>query len=80
MSTLNIQKALDNLGEHISKIAEENRVYKLHEESLKRLIQLLGDHITPEDWGNIYNTTDDMFIRDVMKEWGRNLFPKDYKF
>tara|TARA_B100000029_G_scaffold463020_1_gene496013 strand:- start:172 stop:414 length:243 start_codon:yes stop_codon:yes gene_type:complete len=80
MSTINIQEALDNLGQQVSKIAEENRVFKLHEESLQKFVQILGDHISPEVWGVIYNTTDDIFIREVMKDWGSNLFPKDFKF
>ena len=80
MSTINIQEALDNLGQQVSKIAEENRVFKLHEELLQKFVQILGDHISPEVWGVIYNTTDDIFIREVMKDWGSNLFPKDFKF
>jgi len=80
MSTINIQEALDNLGQQVSKIAEENRVFKLHEESLQKLVQILGEHISSEDWELIYNNTDDIFIREVMKNWGGNLFPKDFKF
>ncbi|MDP6570012.1 MAG: hypothetical protein QF472_06680 [Candidatus Marinimicrobia bacterium] len=80
MSTINIQEALDNLGQQVSKIAEENRVFKLHEESLQKFVQNLGDYISPEDWGMIYNTIDDIFIKEVMKDWGSNLFPKDFKF
>ncbi len=67
MSTINIQEALDNLGQQVSKIAEENRVFKLHEESLQKLVQILGEHISSEDWELIYNNTDDIFIREVMK-------------
>ena len=73
MSENDIQEVLDKLGRQVSKIAEENRVYKLHESALKKFI-------SKEDWVKLYESGNEPFVKDLMKEWGYQLFPKDYNY
>ena len=80
MSANDIQEVLDKLGRHVSKIAEENRVYKLHESALKEFISELSQFISKEDWVKIYESGNEPFVKDLMKEWGSQLFPKDYNY
>ena len=80
MSENDIQEVLDKLGRQISKIAEENRVYKLHESALKEFISELSQFISKEDWVKLYESGNEPFVRDLMKEWGSQLFPKDYNY
>ena len=80
MSENDIQAVLDKLGRQVSKIAEENRVYKLHESALKEFISQLSQFISKEDWVNLYESRNEPFVKDLMKEWGSQLFPKDYNY
>ena len=80
MSENDIQEVLDNLGRQVSKIAEENRVYKLHESALKEFISELSQFISKEDWVKLYESGNEPFVKDLMKEWGSQLFPKDYNY
>ena len=80
MSANDIQEVLDKLGRHVSKIAEENRVYKLHESALKEFISELSQFISKEDWVKLYESGNEPFVKDLMKEWGSQLFPKDYNY
>ena len=80
MSENDIQAVLDKLGRQISKIAEENRVYKLHESALKEFISELSQFISKEDWVKLYESGNEPFVKDLMKEWGSQLFPKDYNY
>ena len=80
MSDNDIQEVLDKLGLHVSKIAEENRVYKLHESALKEFISQLSQFISKEDWVKLYESGNEPFVKDIMKEWGSQLFPKDYNY
>ena len=80
MSDNDIQEVLDKLGRQVSKIAEENRVYKLHESALKEFISLLSQFISKEDWVKLYESGNEPFVKDLMKEWGSQLFPKDYNY
>ena len=80
MSENDIQEVLDKLGRQVSKIAEENRVYKLHESALKEFISELSQFISKEDWVNLYESRNEPFVKDLMKEWGSQLFPKDYNY
>ena len=80
MSDNDIQEVLDKLGRHVSKIAEENRVYKLHESALKEFISQLSQFISKEDWVKLYEAGNEPFVKDLMKEWGSQLFPKDYNY
>ena len=80
MSDNDIQEVLDKLGRQVSKIAEENRVYKLHESSLKEFISQLSQFISKEDWVKLYESGTEPFVKDLMKEWGSQLFPKDYNY
>ena len=80
MSDNNIQEVLDKLGRQVSKIAEENRVYKLHESALKEFISQLSQFISKEDWVKLYESRNEPFVKDLMKEWGSQLFPKDYNY
>ena len=80
MSDNDIQEVLDKLGRQVSKIAEENRVYKLHESVLKKFISQLSQFISKEDWVKLYESGNEPFVKDLMKEWGSQLFPKDYNY
>ena len=80
MSANDIQEVLDKLGRHVSKIAEENRVYKLHESALKEFFSQLSQFISKEDWVKLYESGNEPFVKDLMKEWGSQLFPKDYNY
>ena len=80
MSENDIQEVLDKLGRQVSKIAEENRVYKLHESALKEFISQLSQFISKEDWIKLYESGNEPFVKDLMKEWGSQLFPKDYNY
>ena len=80
MSDNDIQEVLDKLGRQVSKIAEENRVYKLHESALKEFISQLSQFISKEDWVKLYESGNEPFVKDFMKEWGSQLFPKDYNY
>ena len=80
MSENDIQEVLEKLGQHVSKIAEENRVYKLHESALKEFISELSQFISKEDWVKLYESGNEPFVKDIMKEWGSELFPKDYNY
>ena len=80
MSDNDIQEVLDKLGRQVSKIAEENRVYKLHESALKEFISQLSQFISKEDWVKLYESGNAPFVKDLMKEWGSQLFPKDYNY
>ena len=80
MSENDIQEVLEKLGRQVSKIAEENRVYKLHESALKEFISQLSQFISKEDWVKLYESGNEPFVKDLMKEWGSQLFPKDYNY
>ena len=80
MSDNDIQEVLDKLGKQVSKIAEENRVHKLHESALKEFISQLSQFISKEDWVKLYESGNEPFVKDLMKEWGSQLFPKDYNY
>ena len=80
MNDNDIQEVLDKLGRQVSKIAEENRVYKLHESALKELFSQLSQFISKEDWVKLYESGNEPFVKDLMKEWGSQLFPKDYNY
>ena len=80
MSDNDIQDVLDKLGRQVSKIAEENRIYKLHESALKEFISELSQFISKEDWVKLYESGNEPFVKDLMKEWGSQLFPKDYNY
>ena len=69
MKESEIQKILEKLGGKVSILAEENRICKNREDAAKQLINLIGKYITIEDWNSILNKTDDIFIKEIMKEW-----------
>ena len=80
MTEENIQEILDRLGNRVSMLSEENRISKIRDEAGKELISNLAEIITPMDWKELYESTENTFIRDLMKEWGSNLFPENFKF
>ncbi len=79
MNEEDIQKILDRLGSRVSHLNEENRLCKLRDDAGQELIGKLGQYLSPEDWVNLYESTENMFVKDLMKEWGAQLFPEDYK-
>ena len=69
MKESEIQKILENLGGKVSILAEENRICKNREDAGRQLINLISKYIKQKDWDAIYNETDDIFIKELMKEW-----------
>jgi len=78
MTAEDIQKILENLGEKVSILAEENRVLQTRDDAGQQLISLLSNNINEEDWVKIYQSTDDVFIKEVMLDWGAHLFPEGF--
>ena len=78
MTAEDIQKILENLGEKVSILAEENRVLQSRDDAGQQLISLLSNNINEEDWVKIYQSTDDVFIKEIMLDWGAHLFPEGF--
>ena len=78
MTAEDIQEILENLGEKVSILAEENRVRQTQHEAGRQLISLLSTNINKEDWVKIYQSTDDKFIKEIMLDWGAHLFPAGF--
>ena len=78
MTAEDIQKILENLGEKVSILAEENRVLQTRYDAGQQLISLLSNNINEEDWVKIYQPTDDVFIKKIMLDWGADLFPERF--
>ena len=73
-----IQEILQNLGERVSVLAEENRVRLNRDDAGRHLIKLMSEFISPNAWLNIYQNTDDIFIKEIMLDWGAHLFPEGF--
>ena len=78
MTAEDIQKILENLGEKVSILAEENRLLQTRDDAGHQLISLLNNNINEEDWVKIYQSTDDVFIKEIMLDWGAHLFPEGF--
>ena len=78
MTAEDIQKILENLGEKVSILAEENRVLQTRDDAGQQLISLLSNNINEEDWVKIYQSTDDVFIKEIMLDWGADFFPEGF--
>ena len=73
-----IQEILQNLGERVSILAEENRVMLTRDDAGRHLIKLISEFISQNQWLNIYQNTDDIFIKEIMLDWGAHLFPEGF--
>ena len=73
-----IQEILQNLGERVSTLAEENRVRLTRDDAGRHLIKLMSECISHNEWLNIYQNTDDIFIKEIMLDWGAHLFPEGF--
>ena len=80
MNKENIQEMLDRLGSRVSHLTEENRLCKLRDDAGQELIDQLGQYLSTEDWVSLFESTENMFVKDLMKEWGAHLFPENYKW
>ena len=80
MNEENIKEILDRLGSRVSLLSEENRLYKVRDDAGQQLIGQLGEYISSEDWVILYESSENMFVKDLMKEWGAHLFPENYKW
>jgi L-asparaginase/Glu-tRNA(Gln) amidotransferase subunit D len=78
MTAEDIQNILENLGEKVSILAEENRLLQTRDDAGQQLISLLSNNINEEDWVKIYQSTDDVFIKEIMLNWGADLFPEGF--
>ena len=79
MTEKDIREMLEDLGSKVSILAEENRVCKTRDDAGRKLFSLLGDYFTQSDWIKLYESTDDSFIKNIMKDWGSYLFPEDFE-
>ena len=73
-----IRELLENLGSKVSFLAEENRVCKNRDDAGRGLITIIENYISKEDWMDIYKSTEDPYIKELMKDWGLHLFPEDF--
>ena len=80
MNEEDIQEILDKLGNRVGHLSEENRLCKLRDDAGQELIGQLGHYLSPADWVSLFESSENMFVKDLMKEWGAHLFPKDYKW
>tara|TARA_B110000196_G_C20949315_1_gene568483 strand:+ start:611 stop:862 length:252 start_codon:yes stop_codon:yes gene_type:complete len=78
MTAEDIQNILENLGEKVSILAEENRLLQTRDDAGRKLISLLSTNINKEEWVKIYQSTDDVFIKEIMLDWGAHLFPEGF--
>ena len=78
MKEEDIQNILQKLGERVSVLAEENRVRLARDNAGSNLINLISEFISPNEWLNIYQKTDDIFIKEIMLDWGAHLFPEGF--
>ena len=79
MTDQDIRELLENLGRKVSMLAEENRICKNRDDAGQILITLLEEYITEDDWVRIFKSTDNPFIKEIMLNWGSQLFPKDFQ-
>ena len=80
MNEEDIQEILDRLGNRVGYLSEENRLCKLRDDAGRELIGQLAQYLASEDWISIYESSENIFVKDIMKQWGAHLFPKDYKW
>ncbi len=78
MNEEEIQEILDRLGNKVSHLSEENRLCKLRDDAGRKLIGQLDQYLNPEDWVSLFESSENMFVKDLMKEWGAHLFPENY--
>ena len=79
MNEKDIKDILDKLGNRVSQLSEENRLCKLRDDAGQELIGQIGQYLSSEDWVSLFESTENIFVKDLMKEWGAHLFPEDYK-
>ena len=79
MTEQDIRELLENLGSKVSILAEENRMCKNRDDAGRQLIALLKNYLTENDWCNLYHSTEDSFIKELMLDWGSHLFPEDFQ-
>ena len=80
MNEEDIQKILERLGSRVSHLSEENRLCKLRDDAGQELIGQLGQYLSTDDWVSLFESTENMFVKDLMKEWGAHLFPENYNW
>ena len=80
MNEEDIQEILDRLGNRVGYLSEENRLCKLRDDAGRELIEQLDQYLNPEDWVSLFESSENMFVKDLMKEWGAHLFPENYKW
>jgi len=78
MKDEDIQGILDQLGSKVSMLSEENRTCKIRDDAGRELISQLSNYITKEDWVELYNSIENHFVKDLMREWGAHLFPDNH--
>ena len=79
MTEQDIRELLENLGNKVSMLAEENRLCKNRDDAGQKLIVLLKDYISKSDWMILYQSTDDPYVKEIMIFWGPHLFPENFK-
>jgi len=79
MSEEKIKIILDKLGNTVGKLSEENRVCKIRDNAAEILVKNLNKYIKPKDWLKLYNQIDDIYVKDLMLDWGKDLFPVNFE-
>ncbi len=79
MTEQDIRELLETLGSKVSILAEENRICKNRDDAGKQFISLLENYLNEHDWVNLYQSTNDPFIKELMLDWGSHLFPEDFQ-
>ena len=79
MSEEKIKIILDKLGNSVENLSEQNRLCKIRDNAAKKLINNLNKYIKPKDWLELYNQIDDIYVKELMLDWGKELFPKNFE-
>ena len=74
ISELGIYPAVDPLDSTSKILAPE----VVGDDAGRHLFKLMSECISPNQWLNIYQNTDDIFIKEIMLDWGAHLFPEGF--
>ena len=78
MSEEKIKIILDKLGSSVGNLSEQNRLCKIRDNAAEKLIQSLDKYIKPKDWLKLYNQVNDIYVKELMLDWGKKLFPDNF--
>ena len=79
MTEKKLQSILDELGSRVSTLTEENRTCNIRDHAAKKLVNELIQFIDTADWIKLFESCNNLFVKDLMKDWGKYKFPPNYK-